>query len=207
VLFDDSALYIAIDAQEPHPGLVRGFLTRRDESSPSDWVSVLIDSFHDRRTAFEFGISPAGVKYDRYWFNDTNNDRGWDAVWDAAATRDDAGWHTEFRIPFSQLRFKAGASGALGFAIARTTAHLNEVSTWPLLARSASGYVSSFGELQCVVTAAPKKRLELMPYVSSQVATTTVDSSNPLVKSPDPDVSLGLDLKYRVAPATRPDAR
>jgi hypothetical protein len=140
------------------------------------------------------------VKFDRYWFNDTNSDRGWDAVWDGAATRDASGWHAEFRIPFSQLRFKAGATGSLGFAIARTTAHLNEVSTWPLLARSASGYVSSFGELDGVAARATGKRLELMPYVSSQVATIPGADVSPLKASPDPGLSAGLDLKYRVAP-------
>jgi hypothetical protein len=45
VLYDDSALYVAIDAAEPHEGLVKGILTRRDESSPSDWLSVIVDSF------------------------------------------------------------------------------------------------------------------------------------------------------------------
>ena len=64
--------------------------------------------------------TPAGVKYDRYWFNDTNNDRGWDAVWDVGrrAQRPE-GWRAEFRIPFSQLRFNAGSDGTFGFAVVR----------------------------------------------------------------------------------------
>ena len=111
-----------------------GLLTRRDDFSPSDWISILIDSYHDHRTAFEFGINPAGVKFDRYWFNDNNNDRGWDAVWDAAVLRTPDGWQAEFRIPFSQLRFKVTSPDAIGFAVTRTVARANETSTWPLLA-------------------------------------------------------------------------
>src|ERR1041385_5813514 len=41
VAFDRSALYIAIEAKEEEAGKVVGLLTRRDDSSPSDWVAVL----------------------------------------------------------------------------------------------------------------------------------------------------------------------
>ncbi|MBA2257852.1 MAG: hypothetical protein H0W18_03070, partial [Acidobacteria bacterium] len=41
-----------------------------DEGSPSDWLRVVIDSFHDRRSGYEFAVNPAGVKQDSYWFND-----------------------------------------------------------------------------------------------------------------------------------------
>jgi len=58
-----------------------------DDASPSDWVSIHRDSFCDRRSAYEFGVNASGVKYDRCWFNDTSEDRGWDAVWDVAVTR------------------------------------------------------------------------------------------------------------------------
>jgi hypothetical protein len=198
VLFDRDALYVAVRAFDTRPDQVVGLLTRRDDFSPSDWISVLIDSYYDRRTAFEFGINPVGVKFDRYWYNDNNNDRGWDAVWDAAVLRTADGWQAEFRIPFSQLRFKATAPEAVGFAVTRTVARANETSTWPLLPRSASGYVSSFGDLRGLRVTGADRRLELMPYALGQVATSP-DGSNPLVHSPDPDVSVGLDLKYRLS--------
>ena len=92
-------------------------------------------------------------------------------MWDAAVSRDDKGWHAEFKIPFSQLRFKAAAPDGLGFAVVRQIGHANETSTWPLLARSASGYVSSFGELRGVTVADEQKKLELMPYVVSEAKT------------------------------------
>ena len=142
VVFDSTALYVAVRATEPDPRTLVGLLTRRDDVSPSDWLSVLIDSFHDRRTAFEFGVNVAGVKYDRYWYNDTNSDDSWDAVWDVATRRTAEGWDAEYRIPFSQLRFRAGRADALGFATMRTIAHLQETSTWPLLAHSASGFAT-----------------------------------------------------------------
>ncbi len=200
VVFDGQALYVAVRAFEPHAGELVGLLTRRDDDSPSDWVSIEIDSFHDRRTAFEFGVNAAGVKYDRYWFNDTNNDRSWDAVWDVAVTRTPDGWQAEFRVPFSQLRFRGGDASVMGFAVSRTIAHANETATWPLLAKSATGYVSSFGDLRGVERAGGQKRLELMPFVVSEVATAPVADGDPLRHSPDPGATVGLDMKYQVAP-------
>jgi Domain of unknown function (DUF5916)/Carbohydrate family 9 binding domain-like len=200
VLFDGTALYVAVRAADPDPHKIVGLLTRRDDFSPSDRVSVLVDSFRDRRTAFEFGVNASGVKHDLYWFNDSNNDRGWDAVWDVAITRDAEGWRAEFRIPFSQLRFNPGATDGFGFAIVRSVAHASETSTWPLLARSASGYVSSFGELRGLALPQSQKKLELMPYAVTQVTTAPVPAGSPLAKSPDPGGALGLDLKYKIAP-------
>ena len=108
VAYDANAIYIAVQAIDPDPARIVGIRTRRDESSPSDWIRVMIDSFHDRRSAYEFAVNPAGVKSDTYWYNDTNNDQGWDAVWDVAVSRNDRGWRAEFRVPFSQLRFPVG---------------------------------------------------------------------------------------------------
>jgi hypothetical protein len=114
VAFDSTSLYVAIRAAEPDPNTLRGLLTRRDDSSPSDWLSIFVDSFHDRRSALEFGVNVAGVKQDRYWFNDTNRDDSWDAVWDVATRHTAFGWQAEFKIPFSQLRFRAEQIESLG---------------------------------------------------------------------------------------------
>ena len=144
IAYDDVALYVAIRAFDREPGRITGMLTRRDERSPSDWLKVAIDSYYDRRTAYEFGVNPAGVKTDRYYFNDGANDDSWDAVWDVQVTRDAEGWRAEFKIPFSQLRFARGG-GPVGVAIIRDLPRANETATWPLIARSVNGFVSQFG--------------------------------------------------------------
>ena len=200
VLFDAANLYVAITATDPDPSKIAGQLTRRDTLSSSDWLSVYIDSYHDKRTAYEFGVNPVGVKYDRYWFNDSTNDISWDAVWDAAVTRSQGGWRAEFRIPFSQLRFNPAATTTFGFAVGRTLARADETSTWPLLPRSASGFVSSFGELTGLTFTHPLKKLEITPYAVTQMTTRPVESGNPLSPSPDPSASVGVDLKYAAAP-------
>jgi Domain of unknown function (DUF5916)/Carbohydrate family 9 binding domain-like len=201
VAYDATALYVAIRAVDTEPHKIVGIRTRRDAESPSDWVRVIIDSFHDRRTAFEFGVNPAGVKRDVYWYNDTNEDPGWDAVWDVAVTRDEGGWRAEFKIPFSQLRFNPGESETFGLAVVRMIGRLNETDTWPLISKSATGVVSSFGELTGLRLGRAAKRLEVVPYAVAQVKTQPTESGNPFSKGTDPDASLGVDFKYAVRPA------
>jgi Domain of unknown function (DUF5916)/Carbohydrate family 9 binding domain-like len=201
VAFDATAIYVAVRAFDSEPARIVGFLTRRDADSSSDWVHVLIDSYHDRRTAYQFGVNPVGVKRDSYWFNDTNSDNSWDAVWEVVSKRDADGWSAEFRIPFSQLRFSGDGDGRLGFAVMRDVARLKETTTWPLLSKNASGFVSSFGDLTGVSIGKASKRLELVPYVVGQIGTVPLEPGNSLQNSPDHDISVGVDLKYAVTPA------
>jgi Domain of unknown function (DUF5916) len=202
VAYDATSVYVAVRAMEPDQERLVGILTRRDESSPSDWIRIIFDSYRDKRTAYEFAVNAAGVKQDRYWFADTNNDGGWDAVWDVAVRKTADHWAAEFKIPFSQLRFDSGAPGTFGFAVMRTIAHENETSTWPLLARSASGFVSSFGDLTSLAFPQSQKRLELLPYASTQVTSKPFADANPLLSSPAATGAAGLDLKYRLGSMT-----
>ena len=199
VVYDATTLYVKVRAFDTQADKIVSYLTRRDADSPSDWLHVFVDSYHDRRTAYEFAVNPSGVKIDRYWFDDNNRDDGWDAVWDAKVTRDASGWTAEFHIPFSQLRFNPNGANTFGFAVARRIGRLNETSTWPLLARSATGYVSSFGELSGLTMTASPKRLEMLPYTVADL-TRQRAGGNPLVKASSPSGAMGLDLKYALTP-------
>ena len=200
VAYDATTLFVRVLAYDTEPGKIVTYLTRRDLDSPCDWIHVLIDSYHDHRTAYEFAVNPSGVKMDRYWFNDNNNDDSWDAVWDVSVTRDGQGWTAEFRIPFSQLRFNPAAASTFGFAVSRQIGRLNETSTWPLLSRSATGYVSSFGELGGLSMSASPKKLEIVPYMLANL-TKQPTAGNPLVKRSAPEGALGMDMKYALTPA------
>ena len=195
VAYDATTLFVKVRTYDTEPDKIVTYLTRRDLYSPCDWIRILIDSYHDRRTAYEFAVNPSGVKSDRYWFNDNNSDDSWDAVWDVSVSRDQQGWTAEFRIPFSQLRFKPSEASTFGFAVSRDIGRLNETSTWPLLSRSDNGYVSSFGELGGLAMTASPKKLEITPYTVANM-TTRPTGGNPLLKTAAPGGAVGLDMKY-----------
>ena len=199
IVFDATALYVGVHAYDSEPHRIVGMLTRRDQRSPSDWIKIVVDSYFDRRSAYEFGVNPVGVKLDRYYFNDGASDDSWDAVWDVQVTRDTDGWSAEFRIPFSQLRFRNTEGGPVGLAIMREVGRLAETSTWPLLSRNANGFVSQFAEVHGLRMSGTPKKLELLPYTLGSVSLDPA-SDNPLSERTDPAGSVGLDLKYALQP-------
>jgi hypothetical protein len=199
IAYDDAALYVAVRAHDTEPHGIVGLLTRRDQRSPSDWIRIVVDSFHDRRSAYEFAVNPVGVKQDRYYFNDGASDDSWDAVWDVAVARDAAGWTAEFRIPFSQLRFRNTDGGPIGFAVMREIGRLAETSTWPLLSRNVNGFVSQFAEVRGVRIGGSPRKLELLPYAVSSLSLVP-PSASPFVKRASADGSFGLDMKYALRP-------
>jgi hypothetical protein len=201
VVVDGSTLHVIVRAQDPEPAKLVGYLTRRDVDSPSDWIHIFIDSYHDRRTAYQFGVNAAGVKRDAYWYNDDNNDDSWDAVWDVTVDKTATGWTAQFHIPFSQLRFSGGGDGSVGFSVFRYIARLDETSSWPLSARSVNGLVSQFGVLNGVSPSGASKRLEVLPYSVATLVTEAAQPGNPLHNSFNPNLSAGLDLKYAITPA------
>ena len=147
VLYGAEAIYVGIRAFDASPDSIVTRLARRDERPHSDWVDVVIDSYHDKRTAFRFGVNPAGVKNDSYMFDDTNEDDSWDAVWDVATRTDDRGWTAEFRIPYSQLRFDGAAQQTWGINFVRFIARHLERSLWAPISKGDGALVSRFGDL------------------------------------------------------------
>ncbi len=198
VLYGNDALYVAFRAWDSAPDSIVGQLTRRDADSYSDAVHVLIDSYHDRRTAFHFAVNPAGVKLDLYRYDDTEEDSSWDAVWDAAARIDDEGWTAEFRIPYSQLRFGNQDDQTWGINFAREVARRNETATWAPIRESDAAVVSKSGELQGLRGLGRPSRMELRPFTLARLTRAPGEEENPFYQSNDFFSSGGLDLKYGV---------
>src|SRR5262245_58881694 len=56
IAYDNEALYVAVRGFDSDPDKIVCILTRRDQRSPSDWVRVVVDSYNDKRSAYEFGV-------------------------------------------------------------------------------------------------------------------------------------------------------
>ena len=72
VIYDAKFLYVAIVAFDKNPELIQQRLTRRDGFA-GDRVNVMIDSYHDKRTAFIFTTTAAGVKGEEIATGNGNN--------------------------------------------------------------------------------------------------------------------------------------
>ena len=99
VLLSDAAIYVGIRAYDSDPDAIVARLARRDQNPESDAITIYFDSFHDRRTSFQFAVTPRGSIGDGSTTNDRPlGDASWDPVWQVATSIDELGWVAEFRI-------------------------------------------------------------------------------------------------------------
>jgi hypothetical protein len=204
VLMDDESLYIGLTYFDPEPGRIQAPLARRDDETTSDWAFVEIDSRHDRRSGFSFGVNPAGVQVDGLWLNDTQYDASWNAVWEAAAQIDGHGWTAEFRIPFSQLAFHLPHEAKTlqwGINFYRYSPSHGESSNWSPRYRGLGGVVSHFNDLH--LPAPPGVgRLEITPYAASRRAAGTAERSTTRAGA---DLKAGLGSSFTLTGTLKPD--
>jgi hypothetical protein len=192
--YDDRNLYFFVRAFDPEPGTIRRLLTRRDDFPPTDHIFIILDSYHDHRTGFEFGVSPDGGKWDASVSNDGDEDESWDGVWDVATRVDSLGWTAEFRLPLSQLRYTKAPTHTFGLAIARDIARFGERLAWPVFRQTRAGMINQLGNLEGIAGIASPRRLEVLPYV----VTKNVSRATPTGFGRAERFAAGADVKYGV---------
>ncbi len=208
VAYDDEALYVVIDAWESHEGGVRASSMIRDDDAPGDFLNVLLDTFGDRQNAVTFSTTPGGQRNDWTISNDAQSGSSlspaWNGVWDLVTRRGPDGWHAEFRIPFSTLRFSTGTGRVeFGLSVNRLTSHLNERVTFPAIEPSAplAVWKPSRWQRVSVENIRAGRYVRLTPYVL-----TALEGE----RAPDPATSpwageeifeAGADLKLAVTPS------
>ncbi len=195
ILYDDEALYIGAMLYDRHA--TRGRLGRRDMNmSASDWLTVILDTSHDHRTAVGFEVNPLGVRRDQTR-SPSNEDDSWEPVWEVQTSVTDSGWVAEMRIPFSQLRFTGRSDLEWGLQVERSIARNQEFSVWSFTPREQPGGIPRFGHLTGMTNLGSGKRVEIMPYVVGRSENVN-RSGNPFRDNNELGADVGLDLKYRV---------
>ncbi len=165
ILYDDRNVYIAFRNLDNEPERINRWLAPRDQFL-GDVVIVSFDSYHDRRTAFTFGLSAGGTRIDFLTQND-GDDMTWNAVWEGRTSVDGEGWYAEFRIPLSQLRYAAGEGEQLwGVHAVRTIDRYQEHSHLHLIPRENRGMVYEYATLEGIAGLPRSRRVELTPYTS-----------------------------------------
>jgi len=183
ILFDDDNLYVAFKAYDTSPDSIVNRLSRRDNVD-GDLVAIILDSYHDLRTGFCFGVSSSGVKFDQMFTNDGENENStWDPNWWVKTSINGEGWVAEMRIPFSQVRFEKNSGDIWGLDVARILFRKNETSFWQHIPKDAPGLVHMFGELSGLEQIKPRKILDVTPYTVGTAQTFKPDQQNPFLAS------------------------
>ncbi|MBC2838737.1 DUF5916 domain-containing protein [Robiginitalea sp. SC105] len=198
ILYDAKNLYVAIRAFDTEPEKIVKRLSRRD-GFDGDWVGIFIDSYNDKRTAFGFIVSAAGVKGDVFESNNGNNeDDTWNPIWYVRTSTDTEGWSAEMRIPLSQLKFSDAPEQVWGLQVMRRFFRDEERSVWQRLPIDTPGFVSEFGILTGLRDIESQNQLEIQPYTVAKSESFEPQEGNPFEDGSDTNLTGGLDAKIGI---------
>jgi len=204
---DGDALYVGVRAYDSDVHGLRATQLRRDaDLGVDDYVMLLLDSFHDRRSGFAFRTNPNGAMWDAQFTGVDDVDENWNGIWDVAVARDSAGWSAVFRIPFRTLRFRSNGDGVFGFNVQRFIRRKNEVVLWRGWGRAEGIYrliyegdLGGFGDLH------RGRDLEIKPYVLGRATEADHDALGNTLQNGGATGKTGVDAKLAISPTLTAD--
>lgn len=194
VAYDDNNLYVAIKSLDDEPDKIVRRISRRDVAD-GDWVSVSIDSYEDKITAFVFQVSASGSKGDILKTEAGGEDSSWDPIWEVKTLMQSDGWYAEMRIPYSQLRFGKKQDYRWGFEVARFIYRNHEMSLWQPIDKASAKFIGNFGTLEGIHSISPRKDIEIVPFGLTQLTLSEKEDGNPFATGHRTTASVGVDGK------------
>ncbi len=180
IAYDHKNVYFAFLMKDSQPEKIWAELTPRNEYENNDSITLLMDTYNDRRTSISFAVNPKGVQKNSV-----------ETIWKSGATVREDGWSAEMAIPFKSLRFSLQTEQVWGVNFERYIHRLNETDYWTNVNRD-TPLLRQMGELRGLVGIQPGKNLEFFPYAG--VRSSRWDGAS------DDKVAMGLDVKYGILP-------
>ncbi len=186
IAYDSKALYFAARCEMEDPSQIVSNINNRDAIFGDDWIALMIDSYGDRQSAFEFFINPVGIQGDAIQHNN-QDDISWDAVWKASGQVTETGWIVEAEIPFTALRFSSTDKSVWRFQIIRRISRNNEMSFYVPMRKSDNSILARTAELTGLEGIGAEQNVSVAPYVTQKMDRDTRYSG---------ESAIGADLKY-----------
>jgi len=122
--------YIAFKATD-EPDKIRATVAKRDNIFQDDYVGFMLDTFNDKRKAFEVFFNPFGIQGDGIITEGRGEDFSVDLLMESKGIVHETGFNVEIAIPFKSLRFGAGKGKLWGAHFFRRIKRLeNELDLW-----------------------------------------------------------------------------
>lgn len=164
--YDSRFIYFAFHAYDD-PAKVRASVAKRDSIFDDDTVGLLIDTFNDKRRAYELFFNPLGIQQDGFLTEGGNDDYSIDIVMESKGSLTSDGYTVEVAIPFKSLRYEAGKGRLWGVHILRQIKHVNgEQDSWMPISRDQSGLLSQAGHITGLEGISTERTLELIPSLT-----------------------------------------
>ncbi len=162
--YDDENLYVVFVCKDDDPAKVRARLARREGIVGDDVVSVVLDTFRDRRRAYIFSVNPLGIQLDGISTEGQPDDFSFDTLWYSRGRLTPEGFTVWIAIPFKSLRFSNAPVQAWGLALGRAIVRNNETSFWPFITRRLEGLAQQLATLEGLERISPGRNLQFIPY-------------------------------------------
>jgi hypothetical protein len=190
VLYDDAGIYVLAKLFDSSPDSILRQLGPRDEfQNNTDAFGIYLDTYHDRRNAFFFGVTAAGVQTDARYTVD-KSDLSLNAVWFSKVSVDAAGWYVEMKIPYQALRFPKSDVQKWGLNFQRNIRRYREIDYWNAVDPAVLGVINQCGDLDGLARIISPVRLALLPYVSGYFENYNKQNATSL--------NGGMDVKYGI---------
>jgi len=181
VAYDRKNLYFAFKMHDTRPKQIWAELTPRNGwEETNDSITVILDTYNDKRTSFEFMVNPRGVQKNTV-----------DTIWKSGAVITTDGWTAEMAIPFKSLRFSSDRQQLWGILFERYIHRLHETDTWTPRSRDQAELQQS-AELSGIENVKPGYNLEFFPYIGLRTSHWEAEK--------DTAFAYGLDFKYGILP-------
>lgn len=178
--YDQKNIYFAFLMGDSQPDRIWAELTPRNEYSHNDSITVILDTYNDKRTSISFTVNPKGVQKNSV-----------ETIWKSDAASRTDGWTAEIAIPFKSLRFSPKDDQIWGINFERYMHRLNEIDYWTNVSRD-KPLLQQMGELRGLSGIRPGYNIEFFPY--SGFRTSKWEDQK------DEKIAVGLDFKYGILP-------
>jgi hypothetical protein len=170
VLIYRDALIFGFKCHDPDPSKIRVHtLTRDEQQFGDDTVSVLLDTFGDKRTGFYFQINADAARLDGLVSGPGNWSLDWDGIWDAKTARTADGWTAEIWIPAQTLSFVNGTE-LWGLELDRSIVRDQTELRWASPVLDANLFdMSRAGRLELTAPLKQGHGIEIAPYADGKM--------------------------------------
>jgi len=178
--YDQDYVYFAFLMKDAQPDKIWAELTPRNEFENNDSITLILDTYNDKRTSITFELNPKGVQKNSV-----------ETIWKSEAAMRPDGWSAEMAIPLKSLRFSAQESQVWGVNFERYIHRLNETDYWTDVDRDLPK-LQQTGELRGLSGVRPGYNLEFFPYAGVRMSKWEQEK--------DSKAAFGLDAKWGIQP-------
>ena len=199
------AIYFGIIAHDSDPASIRATVADRDNIDNDDHIVLELDTFHDRRRAFFFGVNPLGAQSDGVRSEGTGQvssftlgtiDKNPDFTWESKGRITDRGYQIEVRIPFKSLRYPGNGPQSWGFNATRVVQRTGYTDTWTDVRRANASFLAQEGAISGLHDFRGGVTIEAQPFVTATAYGSRDANGEFTRESVDPDAGFNFRLGF-----------